>query len=78
MTEKRFSVRWVECWGGSRVWEVVHYDGGRRIRDGKVHRTEMAAYNMAARMEADWDRYITAMLNSARANDLQGNPSSGP
>lgn len=57
--ETKFYVSSEEFWGQRRGWFVADRVAGKR--SSKHFRSEAQARAMCARMEADWERYQTAM-----------------
>ena len=61
----KFSTRWIECWGGSRVYAVHVYDRGWR-RVSRTFKSSEASDKLRDRMNADWRRYQAAMWDKPR------------
>lgn len=57
-----FYVRWIECWGGGRIWGV--FKDGARV--AKVLKTEAAARKLCERMNTEWARYQMAIWDKPR------------
>lgn len=55
MRDRKFYVRWEECWGGTRVWAV--FERGTRRKVSKFFKAEGPANRMRDRMSADQERY---------------------
>ena len=63
MREPRYYVRRIECWGGTFVFAVADRETRRQV--SKTFNLRKSAESLAERMEADRERYESAMLDKA-------------